>query len=217
MVERDRFEKQFGAGWRSAYRYAREGNVPLEDICAKLVSALSKTLREDGGSPAFDEMVSILTEGRGLDLMAAFGALDDLAEGENGHRHTKIAAEVAKSLIIQWEAVGWNVEASEIPGQFAEALCSALVERNYFAKARQPLLAEGRFDSYEQMTSWQSRVEEILRPQLSKIAAKLGKKPDGKGLRAPNRLTKKERTRDLLAENLLNVEPSSRSTGSRFR
>ena len=217
MVERDRFEKQFGAGWRSAYRYAREGNVPLEGICDKLVSALSKTLREDGGSPAFDEMVSILTEGRGLDLMAAFGALDDLAEGENGHRHTKIAAEVAKSLIIQWEAVGWNVEASEIPGQFTEALCSALVERNYFAKARQPLLAEGIFDSYEQMAGWQSRVEEILRPQLSKITVELGKKPDGKGLRAPNRLTKKERTRDLLAENLLNVEPSSRSTGSRFR
>ena len=217
MVERDRFEKQFGAGWRSAYRYAREGNVPLEGICDKLVSALSKTLRKDGGIPAFDEMAHILTHGRSLGLMAAFGALDDLAERENGHRHTKIAADVAKSLIVQLEAAGWGVEASEISGRFAEVSCSALVERNYFAKARQPLLAEGRFDSYEQMTSWQSRVEEILRPQLSKIAAKLGKKPDGKGLRAPNRLTKKERTRDLLAENLLNVEPSSCSTGSRFR
>ena len=162
-------------------------------------------------------MAHILTHGRSLGLMAAFGALDDLAEREDGHRHTKIAAEVAKSLIVQLEAAGWAVEASEISGRFAEVSCSALVERNYFAKARQPLLSEGRFDSFEQMTSWQSPVEEILRPQLSKIAAKLGKKPDGKGLRAPNRLTKKERTRDLLAENLLNVEPSSRSTGSRFR
>ena len=217
MVERDRFERQLGAGWLSAYRYARDGNVPLEGICDKLASTLSKTLRENGGSPAFDEMVSILTEGRGLDLMAAFGALDDLREGENGHRHTKIAAEVAKSLIIQWEAVGWNVEASEIPGQFAEALCSALVERNYFAKARQPLLAEGIFDSYEQMTGWQSRVEEILRPQLSRIADQIGQKPDARGLRAPNRLTKKERTGDLLAENLLVVKPSNRSTASRSR
>ncbi len=217
MVERDRFEKQFGAGWRSAYRYAREGNVPLEGICDKLTSTLSKTLRENGGIPAFDEMVSILTEGRGLDLMAAFGALDDLAERENGHRHTKIAAEVAKSLIVQWEATGWNVEASEIPGRFAEASCSALVERNYFAKARQPLLAEGSFDSYEQMAGWQSRVEEILHPQLSEIAVELGKKPDGNGLRAPNWLTKKESTGNLLAENLVKMEPSNRSTVSRSR
>ena len=170
MVERDRFENQFGAGWRSAYRYAREGNVPLVGICDKLASTLSKTLRENDGIPAFGEMAHVLTLGRRLDLMAAFGALDDLAARENGHRHTKIAAEVAKSLIVQWEAVGRNVEASEIPGIFAEASCSALIERYYFAKARQPLLAEGSFDSYEHVAGWQSRVEEVLRPQLSKTA-----------------------------------------------
>ena len=209
MVERDRFEKQFGAAWLSAYRYARDGNVPLGSICDKLVSALSKKLRENAGIPAYDEMVDILTEGRGLDLMAAFGALDNLTERENGHLHTKIAAEVAKSLIVQWEAAGWNLEASQIPGIFAEASCSALIERYYFAKARQPLLAEGIFDSYERVADWQSRIEEVLRPQLFKIAVKLAQKPDGKGLQAPKRLTKKERTGDLLAENLLDVAPSN--------
>ena len=217
MVERDRFEKQLGAGWRSAYRYARDEKVPLEGICDKLASTLAKTLRENGGIPAFGEMAHVLTQGRSLDLMAAFVALDDLVERENGHRHTKIAAEVAKSLIVQLEAAGRNLEASEVPGIFAEASCFALVERYYFAKVRQPLLAEGIFDSYEDMGDWQSRAEEILRPQLFKIAAKLAQKPDGKGLRAPNRLTKKERTGDLLAENLLDVEPSNLSTGGRSR
>ena len=217
MVERDRFENQLGAGWRSAYQYAREEKVPLVGICDKLASTLSKTLRENAGIPAFDEMVDVLTQGRSLDLMAAFGALDDLTARENGHDHTKIAAEVAKSLIVQWEAAGRNLEASEIPGQFAEASCFALVERYYFAKVRQPLLAEGIFDSYEDMAGWQSRAEEILRPQLFKIAAKLAQKPDGKGLRTPNRLAKKERTGDLLAENLLDVEPSNPSTEGRSR
>ena len=217
MVERDRFEKQFGAGWLSAYRYAREGKVPLEGICDKLASTLSKTLRENGGIPAFDEMARILTQGRGLDLMAAFGALDDLAEQENGHRHTKITGEVAKSLIVQWEATGWNVEASEIRGRFAEASCFALVERRFFATARHPLLVEGHFDSLEQMAGWQSRIEEILRPQLSKIAVKVEKNPDSNGLRAPNRLTQKESTRDLLEENLLGMKPSNLSTVSRSR
>ena len=45
MVERDRFEKQFGAGWRSAYRYAREGQVSLGEIADKLVGSLARTLR----------------------------------------------------------------------------------------------------------------------------------------------------------------------------
>jgi hypothetical protein len=217
VVERDRFERQFGAGWLSAYRYAREGHASPEEICDKLSSTLSKTLREVNGVPAFDEMARILSDGRGRDLMAAFGALDGLTEGEDGHRHTKIAAEVAKSLIVQWEAAGWNVEGSEIPARFAEASCSALVERYYFAKARQPLLAEGRFDSLEDGARWQSQVEETLRPQLSRIAAKLVEKPDGSGLRAPNRLTRKEHTGDLLAENLLSVESSNRSSMSRRR
>ena len=215
MVERDRFEQQLGAGWHSAYQYALEGGVSLEVICDKLSSTLSKTLRDKGGIPAFDEMARILIEGRGSHLMAGFGALDDLLEQESGHRHTKIAADVAKSLIVQWDAVGWNVDASEIPTQFGQASCSALVEHYYFAKVRQPLLAEGHFDSFEQISGWQSRVEEILHPQLSKIATKLGQKPDGSGLRAPKRLTKKERTGDLLSENLLDMEPSNRSTASR--
>ena len=217
MVERDRFENQFGGGWLSAYRYAREGHASPEEICDKLSSTLSKTLRQSGGIPAFDEMACILTEGRGRDLMAAFGALDGLVEGEDGHRHTKIAAGVAKSLIVQWEAAGWNVEGSEIPARFAEASCSALVERYYFAKARQPLLAEGRFDSLEDGARWQGQVEEMLRPQLSRIAAQLVEKPGASGLRAPNRLTRKERTGDLLAENLLGVAPSNHSPTSRRR
>ena len=217
MVERDHFENQFGAGWLSAYRYDREGHASPEEICDKLSSTLSKTLRQSGGIPAFDEMARILAERRGRDLLAAFGALDGLVEGEDGHRHTKIAAEVAKSLIVQWEAAGWNVEGSEIPARFAEASCSALVERYYFAKARQPLLAEGRFDSLEDGARWQGQVEEMLRPQLSRIAAQLVEKPDASGLRAPNRLTRKERTGDLLAENLLGVAPSNRSPASRRR
>ena len=217
MVERDPFERQFGAGWLSAYRYAREGQASAEEICDKLSSTLSRTLRENDGIPAFGEMARILAEGRDRGLMAAFGALDGLTEGVEGHRHTKIAAEVAKSLIVQWDATCWNVEASDVPARFAEASCSALVEHYYFAKARQPLLAEGRFGSLEDGARWQGQVEEILRPQLAKIAARLVQKPDAGGLRAPNRLIQKERTGDLLEENLLSVESSNRSNARRSR
>ena len=217
MVERDRFERQFGAGWLSAYQYAREGQVSPDGIADKLVASLAKTLREHGGIPAFPEIARIVAQGRDVDVLSAFGALDDFVEQQDGHRHTKIAAEVAKSLIVQWESAGWNVESSEVPGQLAEASCSALIEHYYFAKARQPLLAEGRFANYEESTGWQGQVEDLLRPQLSKISAKLERKPDGSGLRAPNRLIKRECTRDLLAENIVGMQPSDRSMAGRSR
>ena len=215
MVERDRFEKQFGAGWLSAYRYAREGHVSLGGIADKLVGSLARTLRECGGIPAFPDIARIVTHGRELGLLAAFGALDDLAEVQDGHRHTRIAAEVGKTLIVQWEAGAWSVEAAEIPARLAEASCLALIDHYYFAKARQPLLAEGKFGSYDEGTRWQGQVEQVLRPQLSKLAAKLEKTPDGTGLRAPNRLTKKERTSDLLAESIPGMQPSGQPTLAR--
>ena len=123
--------------------------------------------------------------------------------------HTMIAAEVAKTLIVQREATVWSSEASKIPGIFAEAVCSALVERNYFAKARQSLISEGVFANYEAATQWQTQLEESLQPQLTTLAARLEKHPDGKGLWAPNRRVKKERTSDLLEENLLPARTSN--------
>ena len=128
----------------------------------------------------------------------------------------KIAGEVAKSLIVQGEAIGWNKQTASIDRLFAEATCSALIERYYFAKARQPLIVEGRFANYKQITSWQSQIEEVFRPQLAKIAAKLADNPEKKGLRAPPRLVKKEPTKNLLSENLLDGQTSRRShTGRR--
>ena len=217
MVERDRFEKQFGAGWCSAYRYAREGQVSSGEIADKLVSGLAKTLREHGGIPAFDDIARLVTQGRELGVLAAFGGLDDLAELQGGHRHTRITTEVAKSLFVQWESSAWNVGAAEIPGRLAEASCAALVEHYYFSKARQPLLAEGRFANYEESTNWQGRIEHLLHPQLSKMAAKLERNPDGTGLRAPSRLTKKVSTRDLLSESIPGMQPSVRPMTARPR
>ena len=215
MVERDRFEKRFGAGWLSAFRYAREGQVSLGGIADKLISSLAKTLREGGGIPSFDEIARIVIQGRELGILASFGALDDFAELQGGHRHTKIATEVAKSLVVQWESSAWNVKSAAIPSGLAEASCWALIEHYFFSKARQLLLAEGKFGSYDESARWQGQLEHVLRPQLSKLAAKLEKTLDGTGLRAPNRLTKKERTKDLLAESIPSMQPSGLSITAR--
>ena len=209
MVERDRFEKQFGPGWLTAYRYVREGNASLEEVCDKLTTALTKTLRDKDAVPLLHRMVQVLTDARETGLLASFATLDAIVEEQEGHRHTQIAAGMAKSLIVQWDAAGWINETSDIAGLFAEAVCSGLVEHYYFAKARQSLISEGVLANYEAASQWQSQLERQLQPQLMTLAARLEKHPDGKGLRAPNRRVKKERTSDLLEENLLPARPSN--------
>ena len=211
MVERDRFDKQFGAGWRTAYRYAWEGDVPVEAVCDKLVSSLAKALRENDGIPDLSEMSRIVNSAGELGLISAFGALDDIVEQVGGHRHTDIAAGVAKSLIVQ------RTDTSDVSVPFAEAACAALVEHYFFARARQPLLADQKFASYEAVGDWQSRVEEVLRPQITKVAATLRKHPDGRKIKAPPRLAKKESTRELLAENIFGMQASDRSISDRSR
>ncbi len=184
----------------------------MEEVCDKLTTALTKRLRDWDGVPLLHRMAQILTNARETGLLPAFTALDDIVQECGGHSHTMIAAEVAKTLIVQREAIVWSSEASKIPGIFAEAVCSALVERNYFAKARDPLIHEGVFANYEAATQWQTQLEASLQPQLTTLAARLEKYPDGKGLRAPNRRVKKESTSDLLAENLLPARTSNQAS-----
>ena len=212
MVERDRFEKQFGPGWLAACRYAREENATTEEICDKLVTALSRVLRRNGGVPSLDEIVGILANAREVGVMAAFDALDGVVQVEDGHMHTAVAADVAKSLIVQLETAEWSGENSGVGDRLTEDTCLALVERYFFAKARQPLLYEHRFANYDEAANWQGSVEDVLRPQLAKLTKMLRSRPDGKGLCAPPRLTKKESTSDLLNENLLagrSLKPSA--------
>ena len=159
MVERDRFEKQFGPGWLTAYRYVREGNASLEEVCDKLTTALTKTLRDKDAVPLLHRMVQVLTDARETGLLASFATLDAIVEEQEGHRHTQIAAGMAKSLIVQWDAAGWINETSDIAGLFAEAVCSGLVEHYYFAKARQSLISEGVLANYEAASQWQSQLE----------------------------------------------------------
>ena len=101
MPEGDRFERSFRAGWRSAYRYTRDGNTSSEEIVDKLVESLAKNLRGAGGVPGFSEMTQLITDCGQETLLGSYEALDRIVRENNGHIHTKIAADVAKSLMIQ--------------------------------------------------------------------------------------------------------------------
>jgi hypothetical protein len=144
MAEGDRFERAFGAGWRSAYRRAREGVAPPAEVADKLVTALAKTLREMSGVPGLREMEEVVgnaarrltlrssgVEEEAAILIECFNALDRVVRDLDGHRNSKVAAEVAKSLLVQQGADANGHGMSPMTSHFAETACIALVEHHF--------------------------------------------------------------------------------------
>ena len=127
MPELDRFERAFDAGWRRAYRRARMEAASLEEVADILAGTLAKVMREAGGVPGLREMERVVEEtvqgiSVGFDsagqeaeaLIRAFTALESIVQDHAGHAHTKIASDVAKSMIVH---IG--------EGAYCAALCRA--------------------------------------------------------------------------------------------
>lgn len=203
MAEKDRFEKSLGTGWCAAYQYVKNGTASPEEVDDKLVKSMAKYLRKYNGVPGFQAMMDVFAAPPGPSLMESFDALDDIVRDQGGHRHTKIAANVAKSLLVQQLAGGGTLEPKNEAHRLAEDVCSALLKHYYFARVRQSLITEGRFADHEKVRQWQVRVEQSIQPGIEKIAAQLGRNPDAKSLRAPRNTAKKVSTSDLLDEVLV--------------
>ena len=206
MAENDRFEKSFKPGSVKPYRLLLLPDVADTEVIDALITPFARTLREEG-IPGLKEMSHSINEAlwrlklstdpnlQANALIEVFDRLDDTVRSLEGHRHTKIAAETAKSMIIEDDG---GVPA----GTFEERACSAIFEHYFFAIARANLVAEGMVATQIEAIKRQRRVEHELRPQLKKLAEKLLRVTDVKTLRAPNKLTPTKRTRSLLNEDL---------------
>ncbi len=204
MPEGDRFERIFRAGWRSAYQYTRDGRASEEEIVDKLVKSLARNLREASGIPGFSEMAQLIAGCNPKTLLNSYEALDRIVREHNGHRHAKIAADVAKSLIVQSPSGTASLN-GEVSDKFAERVCDATLDSNFFAKAGTNLVEEGVFSNLHEFREWQEKIERLMEPSIAKIADHLVQTPDAKGLRAPNRISTKKPTGELLEENLLSI------------
>ena len=202
MAELDRFEKVFRAGWRSAFQWIQDGTATTEEIGDRLVKTLAKNLRTESGVPRLSDMVTIIENSNPAALMECFDAFDQIVRDENGHRHAKIAADVGKSLLTQLSLDPAQLT-TDIPELFVERVCGAIVENRFFGKAEVPLVAGGKFSSYNEFRHWQEQLEQLIEPNLKRIADKLLRNPDADGLRAPPRMAQKKSTSELLRENLL--------------
>lgn len=207
MAENDRFEKSFKPRWRKAYRLLLNPEVAPSEVVDALMTPLTRTLREDD-VPGRVEMRQILNDyvrrsqaitdpvAQAAKLVEVFDSLDTLVRNLEGHRNSKIAAEVAKSMIVENDRT--------VPaGGFEERICSALLEHYFFAIARANMVSEGVAANQIEAMNAQISVEQKLRPQLMKLAERYVNVTDIRSLRAPNRLTPKTLTRDLLEDDLL--------------
>jgi len=190
----------------------------LEEVADILTGTLARELRDGDIVPGFRRMECVVGEtvqalGLGFGsaeqeaeaLIAGFSTLEAILRSSEGHLHTKIASKVANSLIVQ------HCE-GDIALHLANGICLELLERRFFANARQNLVAQGKLEDYVEAQQWQSRVEQIMQPAMTDIAEQIAQNPDAKGLRAPNRIVKKEPTSDLLNEDLTSAQkPDSTS------
>ena len=64
------------------------------------------------------------------------------------------------------------------------------------------MIAKGRFADSNEARQWQGRVEQGMRSRVEKVAGQLVQDASAASLRAPERVTKKVSTSDLLAEDL---------------
>ena len=211
MAENDRFERSYRAGWRKAYTRARQDVGLISETSDILTKALAKNLRDWSGVPGFHEISQIIDEGTwhrvmnadqnegASALLNASDRLENIVRYHGGHRHTRLAAAAAISMIATGDLAGFD-------GSFSERICQNIVNHRFFANAVNHLVSEGKFADFEQADKWRQNIMRTLQPHIGKIAKQLEHKPNGKGIKAPNRQTPTVSTHSLLEENLVPVD-----------
>ena len=174
-----------------------------DEVGDKLAKCLAGTLRESEGVPGLTAMAAVLVGTDGTSLLEQFSALDRIAHDNGGLRPGKIAAEVAKSFLVQQEPDGGAPALSDAVRQLAGGVCEAMVEHYFFANARQNHVTEGKIADHEEARQWQDRIEQIVLPAVERIADQLARSPNASGLRAPAGTVRRVPTSILLEEELV--------------
>ncbi len=208
MPEGDRFERSLGAGWLSAFRLVMDEGTAAE-VNDKLVESLAKALRREGGIPGLEEIAAVVEGQQDASPLVVHGALDSIVREHGGHRHTRIAADVAKSSLMLSEFDPGATARGDVAQRIAVRSCIALMDHYFFGRTRERLIAEGRLRDHEGAHGWRGQAIEAIRPRIEKVAHKLLKNPDATGLRTPPRETPKKSTSDLLREELGASLPSA--------
>lgn len=191
MAENDRFENSLYAGWRTVAQYVENDSASPEEVNDKLVESLVNCLRKHDGIPDFHVMTCFLSAPSRQTSLDVFVALDDIVKAQRGHRHTKVAARVAMSILAQKLVAGETLEPQNLERRLAEDVCLAHVRHYFFARIRQRMIAKGKFSDNSEFHKWQIGVERSIQPRVGRLAVQLAENPDAVNLRTPKRTATK--------------------------
>jgi hypothetical protein len=216
MPDQDRFEKSFVSTWRKVLRLSKGGiasEAELGDACS---TALAQSLHQSGGCPGLHEMANVLRgfirNQEDLPLLSATGcstrikafeALRQIEREQGGHRTTKVAARVARSILVQVSKQNApHVSEAQLGQMLSEETCFGLVDHHFFGRARAHLVGE-RFSTFHEARVWEQAVKKTMSIGIQKLAASLWQEPSAARLWAPKRSVARRSTRDLLNDPLM--------------
>jgi len=192
MPDQDRFEKSFASAWAKVLRLSNGGIASDAELSDASITALAHSLRQSGGCPGLQDIANVLhgfvqnrkvlpslSAAGGSTLTKSFDALRQIERAQGGHRATKVAARIARSILVQVSSQNdTHVSEPQLSQMLSEQTCLGLVEHHFFGRARAYLCG------------------------IRKLAARLRQDPSAAHLRAPKRTVARRSTRDLLNDPL---------------
>jgi len=214
MPDGDIFTRTMARGWRVPARLTNAG-TDSEGVARSVTRSLAQTLVEGGGCPMLRQIVTTIEETRQIiartpmyasDPVAVTGFFDsanqrlsDLVAAADGHKHTQIAVDLARSVIVELIQMGHPLPDTAPSGTvIAERLCWRIVDHYHF-DAQRPLLMGHRFSTFDEAQVWRAEVSAIMASRVTVIADNLERDPTGQTVRNPRWPRQMMSTAEVLA------------------
>lgn len=170
--------------WRRPYRLAK-GDASAALVASEATKALAATLRRTGGCPGLPALAAVVARAvRRPDDDAWRGEAERVVRSVGGHKHSRLAHEIAEGLIETDAARLVLLTDAAIGAEVATALLRRLALSYAFGPIQPVLIAE-RFGSAADAIAFEA--ECLASMNLEPIAAQLLRSPSGERLRAPAR------------------------------
>ena len=190
MPDRDIMYSKLVPCWRRPYRLAK-GDASAALVASEADKALAATLRRTGGCPGLPALAAVVARAvrrPGDDTWR--GEAERVVRSVGGHKHSRLAQEVAEGLIEADVARLTQLTDDAIETEVAKAVLRRLALSYAFGPIQPVLIAE-RFGSAADAIAFEA--ECLASMNLEPIAAQLLRSPSGEKLRAPARRAGRKR------------------------
>lgn len=201
MADWDKFERGLHPLFRLPAKLARTG-ATAEEVSRSIVKAVAKMLKQDGGCPAFDEIIEVIApycqDGPQRKLCLGMTVSDadqqlDAIEREHEHPLTHIAVCAAKGICLQGALDAPISGATDIV--FNERFVQEVINDQLLGRIGESMIPK-RFNTPTALGLFEDKVRELMSDGVQRVAVDLATDPTATKLRAPRFLRSKRSTSD---------------------